>query len=99
MRKDSKKPASSATASSFSLGMTMVVSTDSMSLEMPRSACCMRRLPSNENCLGRPRPASAPISQHTQAQLGAPPVSAPPPRPWVQQRHLSPLFPLVHYVV
>ena len=51
MRNDSKKPASSATASNFSFGMTIVVSTDSISSEMPRSACCMRRLPSKENGL------------------------------------------------
>jgi cell division protein FtsZ len=37
-RNDSKKPASLATASSFSLGMTMVVSTESISSWRPRSA-------------------------------------------------------------
>ncbi len=39
MRKDSKKPASFATASSFSLGITIIVSTLSSSSCMPRSAC------------------------------------------------------------
>ena len=37
-----------ATASSFSLGMTMRVSTASSSSCRPRSACIMRRLPSKE---------------------------------------------------
>src|SRR5277367_3764216 len=52
-RKDSKNPASCATANSFSLGMTIVVSTDSISSATPRSACCIRRLPSKANDLVR----------------------------------------------
>ena len=90
MRKDSKKPASSATASNFSLGITMVVSTDSINSAMPRSACCMRRLPSKENGLVTTATVNAPISQASEAMMGAAPVPVPPPRPVVTNTMSAP---------
>ena len=89
-RKDSKKPASCATASSFSLGMTMVVSTESISSEMPRSACCIRRLPSKANGLVTTATVRAPISLASEAMIGAAPVPVPPPRPAVTKTMSEP---------
>ena len=48
----------------------MVVSTESISSEMPRSACCMRRLPSNANGLVTTATVSAPISLASEAMIG-----------------------------
>ena len=89
-RNDSKKPASCATASSFSLGMTIVVSTESISSATPRSACCMRRLPSNANGLVTTATVSAPISLASDAMIGAAPVPVPPPRPVVTKTMSAP---------
>src|SRR3989442_3836289 len=89
-RNDSKNPASWATASSFSLGMTMVVSTDSINSEMPRSACCMRRLPSKANGLVTTATVSAPISLASEAMMGAAPVPVPPPSPAVTKTMSAP---------
>ena len=89
-RKDSKNPASWATASSFSLGMTMVVSTESISSCRPRSACFMRRLPSNANGLVTTATVSAPISLAREAIIGAAPVPVPPPSPVVTKTMSAP---------
>ena len=90
MRKLSKKPASRATASSFSLGMTIMVSTLSSSSSMPRSACCRRRFPSNAK--GRVTTATVrmPISLASEAMTGAAPVPVPPPRPAVTKTMSAP---------
>src|SRR5580692_3846927 len=89
-RKDSKNPAFSATASNFSFGITIVVSTDSISSAMPFSACVMRRFPSNENGLVTTATVSAPISQASEAMIGAAPVPVPPPRPVVTNTMSAP---------
>ena len=90
MRKDSKKPASLATASSFSLGMTIMVSTESSSSCMPRSACIMRRLPSKAKGRVTTATVSAPISLASEAMTGAAPVPVPPPRPAVTKTMSAP---------
>src|SRR5580704_2587508 len=90
MRNDSKKPAFSATPSNFSFGITMVVSTDSMSSAIPRSACCMRRLPSNAKGLVTTATVSAPISLASEAMIGAAPVPVPPPSPAVTNTMSAP---------
>ena len=68
----------------------MVVSTDSISSEMPRSACCMRRLPSKANGLVTTATVSAPISLASDAMIGAAPVPVPPPRPAVTNTMSAP---------
>src|SRR5579884_2779583 len=91
MRKDSKKPASFATASSFSLGMTIIVSTDSSSSSMPRSACIMRRLPSKPKGRVTTATVSAPSSRARPAMTGAAPVPVPPPSPAVMNTISAPV--------
>ncbi len=90
MRKLSKKPASLATASSFSLGITIMVSTLSSSSFSPRSACCRRRLPSKAK--GRVTTATVrmPISLASEAITGAAPVPVPPPSPAVTKTMSAP---------
>ena len=90
MRKLSKNPASFATASSFSFGITITVSTDSSSSCSPRSACIMRRLPSNANGRVTTATVSAPISLASEAITGAAPVPVPPPRPAVTNTMSAP---------
>src|SRR5581483_1592196 len=90
MRNDSKKPAFCATASSFSLGMAIIVSTDSSSSFRPRSACVMRRLPSKLNGLVMTPTVSAPISDASDAMIGAAPVPVPPPMPAVTNTRSAP---------
>ena len=89
-RNDSKKPASLATASSFSLGMTMVVSTESISSCRPRSAWFWRRLPSKANGLVTTATVRAPISLASEAMMGAAPVPVPPPSPVVTNTMSAP---------
>ena len=89
-RKLSKKPASLATTSSFSLGITSMVSTASSSSGMPRSACCMRRLPSKPKGRVTTATVSAPISLASDAITGAAPVPVPPPRPVVTKTMSAP---------
>ncbi len=90
MRKLSKKPASLATASSFSFGITITVSTESSSSCKPRSACIMRRLPSNANGRVTTATVSAPISLASEAITGAAPVPVPPPSPAVTKTMSAP---------
>src|SRR5882724_7076756 len=90
MRNDSKKPAFCATASSFSLGITIVVSMLSISSAKPRSACAMRRRPSNANGLVTTATVRAPISLASEAMIGAAPVPVPPPRPVVTNTMSAP---------
>ena len=89
-RNDSKKPASLATASNFSFGMTTVVSTESISSCKPRSAWFWRRLPSKANGLVTTATVSAPISLASDAMIGAAPVPVPPPRPVVTNTMSAP---------
>ena len=89
-RNDSKKPAFCATAKSFSLGMTIMVSTESMSSAIPFSACCMRRLPSKAKGLVTTATVSAPISLASDAMIGAAPVPVPPPSPAVTNTMSAP---------
>ena len=89
-RKLSKNPASCATASSFSLGITMTVSTDSISSLSPRSAWFMRRLPSKAKGLVTTATVRAPISLARLAMIGAAPVPVPPPRPVVTNTMSAP---------
>jgi len=66
MRNDSKNPAFCATASSFSLGITMVVSMLSISSASPRSACDRRRRLQKQT-VGHHRHVKAPISLASEA--------------------------------
>src|ERR1700733_579194 len=84
IRKLSKNPASFATASSFSFGITITVSTDSSSSCIPRSACIIRRFPSNANGRVTTAIVNAPISLASEAITGAAPVPVPPPSPAVK---------------
>ena len=68
----------------------MVVSTDSISSLMPRSACDMRRLPSKAKGLVTTATVSAPISLASDAIIGAAPVPVPPPRPVVTNTMSAP---------
>ena len=68
----------------------MVVSTESISSEIPRSACCMRRLPSNANGFVITATVSAPISLASDAMMGAAPVPVPPPSPAVTNTMSAP---------
>ena len=70
-------------ASSRSLGIVMIVSTQSRSASRPRSACSCRFLPSNLNGLVTTATVSAPSSLARLAMTGAAPVPVPPPRPVV----------------
>src|SRR5215467_5162234 len=90
MRNDSKKPALCATASNFSLGMAIIVSTLSTSSASPRSACPRRRRPSKANGLVTTATVSAPISLASEAMIGAAPVPVPPPRPAVTNTMSAP---------
>ena len=90
IRKLSKNPASFATASSFSFGITITVSTDSSSSCMPRSACIMRRLPSKPNGRVTTATVRAPISLASEAITGAAPVPVPPPSPAVTNTMSAP---------
>ncbi len=89
-RNDSKKPAFCATASSFSLGIAIIVSTDSSSSCKPRSACVARRLPSKANGFVTTATVRAPISLASEAMIGAAPVPVPPPRPAVTKTMSAP---------
>ena len=73
----------STTESSRSLGIVMIVSTQSRSCSSPISACCARCLPSNLNGLVTTPIVSAPSSLARLAITGAAPVPVPPPRPVV----------------
>ena len=68
----------------------MVVSTESISSAMPRSACCMRRLPSKPKGLVTTATVSAPISLASEAMIGAAPVPVPPPSPAVTKTMSAP---------
>ena len=57
---------------------------------MPRSACCMRRLPSKAKGLVTTATVSAPISLASDAMIGAAPVPVPPPRPVVTKTMSAP---------
>ena len=83
MRNDSKNPAFCATASNFSLGITIIVSTESINSLMPFSPCCILRLPSKAKGLVTTATVSAPISLASDAMIGAAPVPVPPPKPAV----------------
>src|SRR3954463_13225232 len=67
--------------SSRSLGMVMIVSTQSRSASRPRSACSCRLRPSNLNGLVTTATVSAPSSVARLAITGAAPGPGPPPRP------------------
>ncbi len=66
-----------------SLGIVMMVSTQSRSASRPASACCARFFPSNLNGLVTTPIVSAPSSLARLAMTGAAPVPVPPPRPVV----------------
>ena len=68
----------------------MVVSTESMRSDNPRSACCMRRLPSKLNGLVTTATVSVPISLASEAIMGAAPVPVPPPSPAVTNTMSAP---------
>jgi hypothetical protein len=57
---------------------------------MPRSACIMRRLPSNANGRVTTATVSAPISLASDAITGAAPVPVPPPSPAVTKTMSAP---------
>ena len=71
----------SASVSSRSFGMTIIVSTCSRSRSIPCSACIARRRPSKANGFVTIATVSAPRSRATSATTGAPPVPVPPPSP------------------
>src|SRR5688572_30648344 len=78
------------TASSRSLGTTIIVSTCWCSSTMPCSACRMRLRPSNRNGLVTMPTVSAPASRPSCAITGAAPVPVPPPMPQVTKTRSAP---------
>ena len=80
------------TVSNRSFGMTMSVSTFSLSRWIPWSACTERRRPSNWNGLVTTPIVSAPMLLAISAMTGAPPVPVPPPLPAVMNTMSAPLI-------
>ena len=78
------------TASSRSLGTTIMVSTFFRSSAIPCSACFIRRRPSNRNGLVTMPTVSAPVSRAICATTGAAPVPVPPPIPQVTKTMSAP---------
>ena len=78
------------TASSRSLGTTIIVSTFFRSSAIPCSACFIRRRPSNRNGLVTMPTVSAPVSRAICATTGAAPVPVPPPIPQVTKTMSAP---------
>ena len=76
--------------SSRSLGMVMIVSTQSRSASRPRSACVCRLRPSNLKGLVTTAIVSAPSSLARLAITGAAPVPVPPPSPVVTNTMSAP---------
>ena len=82
----------STTASSFSLGITISVSTCSRRRSIPSSAWRLRWEPSKSNGLVTTPTVSAPTScLATSAITGAAPVPVPPPSPAVTKTMSAPL--------
>ena len=82
----------STTASSFSFGITIIVSTCSRRRSMPSTAWRMRWVPSKSNGLVTTPTVSAPTScLETSATTGAAPVPVPPPSPAVTNTMSAPL--------
>ena len=79
-----------ATVSRRSLGMTISVSTFSLSRCTPVSACTARRRPSKENGRVTTPTVSAPRPREISAITGAPPVPVPPPSPAVMNTMSAP---------
>ena len=78
------------TASSRSLGTTIMVSAARLSSARPCSACFIRFLPSNKKGLVTMAMVSAPISRAISAMRGAAPVPVPPPIPAVMNTRSAP---------
>ena len=78
------------TVSSRSLGMTMRVSTFSLTIWIPFSACMARRRPSKVNGRVTTPIVSAPSPLAISATTGAPPVPVPPPIPAVMKTMSAP---------
>ncbi|CAB4630798.1 unannotated protein [freshwater metagenome] len=79
-----------AISKSLWLGTTIKVSTSARSASMPRSACCILRLPSKPNGLVTTPTVSAPTRFATRATIGAAPVPVPPPSPAVTKTMSEP---------
>ena len=79
-----------ATRNRFWFGITMRVSTDCCSSEMPASAKRMRRMPSNWNGFVTTPTVRMPISRAARATTGAAPVPVPPPMPAVMKAMWEP---------
>ena len=74
-----------------SFGTTIKVSTFSLSLAIPASACTARRRPSNENGRVTMPMVSAPAALAISATTGAAPVPVPPPSPAAMKTMSAPL--------
>ena len=82
----------STTWSRRSFSITISVSTMSRRSSIPRSACCARLRPSNENGRVTTPTVSAPSSSPASSpRIGAPPVPVPPPSPAVTKIMSAPL--------
>ena len=87
----SKLVLSVAILKSRSLGITINVSTFSLSLLIPVSACSARRRPSNANGRVTMPTVNAPSLRAISAMIGAAPVPVPPPSPAVMKTMSAPL--------